>query len=497
MVDQNTPEKADIEDEMIGSPEDIKQNKSKQKRNMLLLLLFCALVGGGGFIYISEPTPQTDKQTQTDLDRRLALATGTQKHPSLAGRRDYGKDFADKVEGEVSGVKGSVESVEGEVSTNRQQLNKLSADLGKFLQMYEQDKLDRQTLDENLAITLATNAQEIQRLSNSNRNNGFPPDVSDTSDKGEPSREDDAQHSRKNREQQRSEPKLRKIERSVFKLDATSTQVKKIKSMFTDEYLPAGSYAQGRIIMGAKTSAAVDAQSDPRPILIRLNSVARGPVGEDGRHAETDVNGCTVTASAYGDISSEQGHAKLQEMTCTVGEGEVKTTRVYGYIGHKGMYGVHSKVVMREGDLAERAFWAGMLANGGQAANMLIGETSQSALGNVKTVGGPSDAALSLLTGGVEKTSQELGRYYMKRLEQIQPVLPLKAGTDVVVVFMKGTNLDGSEPINIANNEKKRIPLDAPGSDIAPDNINQQLIQLLKQQQPQDATKTNWNNELY
>lgn len=495
----DVPYNDDQTEDVVSTPEDIKKEKRKKSRNMGLLFLLCAVVGGGGFIYISEPQPQNAAQIKSNLDKRLQAAAGSKQHPAITGRRNYVEDFATKVTTEVGNVESKVGQVENQTSKVERDLATLQKNFGLFLEQYQAELQQRRERDEDLQVVLEGQQNALNDLeSNQLQNNGLPPAITTTPQStpvdpyAGPNWQDDAKAT-----PQPPPPTTKpvELERTVFTLSKRSTKVGS-KTMSSDNYLPPGSYAEGRIIMGAKTSAAVDAQSDPRPILIRINSKARGPVSKNGEHTETDIEGCTVTASAYGDISSEQGHAKLQEMACTLDTGEIRTTRVYGYIGYKGMYGVHSKVIMREGDLVKNAFWAGMLSKGGEAANTLIGETSSSAHGIVKTTGGAGDAALELLSGGLENTSDELGRYYMKRLEQIQPVIPLKAGTDVVVVFMKGTDLDGVE-VKPKTEDKQRIPLDAEGSDVSANNINMQLLNLIKQNQRPDATKTNWNNELY
>lgn len=498
-----TPVEEHDDNEAIAEPENQKALRKQKNRNMLILLLVCAIVGGGGFIYVSRPAPVEKQQELSDLERRLSQAAGAKKHPSLAGRRNYNQDFAQKVTGEVQGIESQVGQFQNDVQTINDTILQVQTNFGQFLEQYQADMEQRQRRDEDLRITLDAQAQAVagvqQQLDASQNERsvlgGFPANQTPKVKKKGTDIPDDSGSQPGGTPGGSRQDQLRTIERYEFKLSPRKS-TRQIKTRTTDNYLPAGSYAEGRIIMGAKTSAAVDAQSDPRPILIRVNSVARGP-RMNGDHTETDITGCTITASAYGDVSSEQGHAKLQQMTCPVGPDEVKTTKVYGYIGYRGMYGVHSKVIMREGDLAERALWAGMLASSGDAATTAIGTTSSSALGNVKTVDGLKDAAGTVLAGGLEQTGDTLSRYYIKRLEQIQPVIPLRAGTDVQIVFMKGVSLDGTEDEQSAT-QTTRIPLDDPNSDVNPTNVNQQILQAIQHNQlRQEPTKTNWNNELY
>lgn len=491
-IEENTSHSE--QDEIVVGPENTRKHRSKKNRNMLILLAFCAVVGGGGAIYLTQPKEVTANQASTDLDKRLEKASGQKVHPSLANRRDYGQDFASKVEGEVGGIKNEVKSVDGKVDGFNQQVTEFRTQFAQFLEMYQQDKDQRQLRDEDLQAVLDAQAQAQLDLENRlNDRQGFPAPV----------QQPKAQTTTTTTNTTPATPQgsSRGVERTEFTLTPINLS-QKVKHRSTDRFIPAGSYAEGRIIMGAKTSAAVDAQSDPRPILIRVTGMAQGPI-VNGQHTETDTVGCTITASAYGDISSEQGHAKLQEMSCAISKTESKTVRVYGYIGHRGSYGVHSEVVMREGDLAQRAFWAGMLANTGDSLGLLVGETSKSAVGTVNTASGIKDAGLNMFTGGMDEAGTQLSSYYIKRLEQIQPIIPLKAGTPITIVFMKEVALEGddtpqAQPQAVAsNNTRQRIPLDANSSDISPDNINQQVMSILQKHTNPAPNKTNWNNELY
>ncbi|HDY7776785.1 TPA: hypothetical protein RQK14_003650 [Vibrio vulnificus] len=484
-------------EEAVSGPEDIQKQRSKKNRNMLFLFLFCLLVGGGGAVYLTMPKETTSEEASSDLDRRLEKSAGQKVHPSLAGRRNYGEDYAQKVEGEVDGIAKNVSQTQNTLGSTRKELNTLEQNFATFLEQYERDKEERRQRDADLKVALEAQAQAQTDIQNQLTGKaGFPQPVTPIGTSTQQSSIGNNGRSNVPRTPPPPPPPPKDVERSEFQLQPISKS-RAVNHRNSSQFIPAGAYAPGRIIIGAKTSAAVDAQSDPRPITIRLRGLAKGP-RFNGQHTETDLDGCTVTAQAYGDISSEQGHAKLNEMSCATGPNEFKTVKVYGYIAHKGSYGVHSEVIMREGDLAQRAFWAGMLANTGESFGLLVGEESKSAVGTVKTAGGAKDAALNLFTGGLEQSSAQLSSYYIKRLEQIQSIIPLKAGTPVDVVFMKEVSLDTIEAQTAPTSaERQRIPLDGNNSDVAPNTINQQVLNLLQSRMNDAPNKTNWNNEFY
>ena len=121
---------------------------------------------------------------------------------------------------------------------------------------------------------------------------------------------------------------------------------------------------------GRRRLAGVSSKGDPRPVLFRVTGPAwtAAPSGSGAGTALTvDIAGCTVTAAAHGDLSSEKVYARLRTMTCAVpGRGAVIETEVAGFVAGSGKTGVRGPVVSREGARVENAFLAGMVSGIGQ-----------------------------------------------------------------------------------------------------------------------------------
>ena len=221
----------------------------------------------------------------------------------------------------------------------------------------------------------------------------------------------------------------------------------------TAAYVPAGSYAEAVVIAGADASAAVQSQGDPRPVLLRLTSPAYG-AAVNGLAAETDIEGCTVTGAAYGDLSSEKVYVRLQTMACA-GEnaGTVVETPVSGYVAGGGAAGVRGAVVSREGALVEKAFYAGVFSGFGQSATQAFSPQAVLGGGGAATVAntGIEDIGRAGLGSGIGTAGQQVSDYLIRRAEQYQPVIQLAAGTPVTVVFIEGSWLDGRTVVNGAD----------------------------------------------
>ena len=215
-------------------------------------------------------------------------------------------------------------------------------------------------------------------------------------------------------------------------------------------WLPAGAYAEAVVLAGVDASVGVASQGDPRPVLLRLTGKARSAAA-DGEAMEADVEGCTLTGAAYGDLSSEKVYVRLQTMTCAGPEaGSVIETKVSGFVAGGGKAGVRGPVVSREGALVEKAFLAGLVSGAGEtAANVLQAPAGTAGGENAASL---SDLGRAGLGAGAGSAGRRVADYLIRRAEQYQPVIQLQTGTRVTVVFIEGARIDGREEKKSNNN---------------------------------------------
>lgn len=210
-----------------------------------------------------------------------------------------------------------------------------------------------------------------------------------------------------------------------------------------DTYVPAGTFAKAVMIGGADASAAVNAQSNPSPMLFRIVEEGTLP-----NHEKSHLKDCVVTAAVVGDISSERGLIRLESLSCTFPSKEIVDQSVEGTIfGSEGKNGVRGRPVWREGALLQRAFAAGALSGISEGISQTYTSNSISPQGNVATID-PSKVAQVGLGKGVGKAMDKLADYNIQRAEQYHPVIQLSAGAVVDVVFLKGFFLDGKKHEN-------------------------------------------------
>ena len=221
-------------------------------------------------------------------------------------------------------------------------------------------------------------------------------------------------------------------------------------------WLPAGSHATAVVIAGVDASAGVVSQGDPRPVLLRVTGRA-WTAAEDGEAQSVDLAGCTITGAAHGELSSEKVYVRLQTLTCAGPEpGTVVETAVAGFVAGTGKAGVRGPVVSREGALVERAFLAGLVSGAGQGVATAFSPAAIATGGNRAAVAntGMADIGRAGIGAGAGSAGSRVSDYLIRRAEQYQPVIQLRAGTEVTVVFLEGTRLDGRPVPNPVRSEQ-------------------------------------------
>ena len=220
-------------------------------------------------------------------------------------------------------------------------------------------------------------------------------------------------------------------------------------------WLPAGSHAEAVVIAGVDASAGVVAQGDPRPVLLRITGSA-WTAAEEGLAQSVDLDGCTLTGAAFGELSSEKIYVRLQTLTCSGQRpGTVIETAVAGFVAGAGKAGVRGPVVSREGALVQQAFLAGLVSGAGQGLSSAYTPQAFVTGSNSAAVANTSleDIGRAGLGSGAGSAGRRVSDYLIRRAEQYQPVIQLQAGTAVTVVFLEGTRLDGRPESTITENE--------------------------------------------
>lgn len=231
------------------------------------------------------------------------------------------------------------------------------------------------------------------------------------------------------------------IKKLMLSLSESKKPAKSAKTVL--ETIPAGAFAQAVMLSGMDASSAMNAASNPIPLLLRLIKPGTLP-----RYFESDVKDCHCTASGYGDISSERIHVRLEKLSCIErATGEIVSTEVAGYIaGPDGREGVRGTIVSKEGSYLTRGALGGLFSGLSKVAS----PHNRQAMANPFGLGQsqpPSNKELfqsGFLEGG-GSALDKLSQYYINRAEQLQPVIQVPGGQVVDIVFTEEAHMGQSE----------------------------------------------------
>lgn len=239
------------------------------------------------------------------------------------------------------------------------------------------------------------------------------------------------------------------------KISLMSGKAKTLKTV--DNTIPAGAFAQGMLLGGVDASTSIQASGDPRPILLRLTHKGTLP-----RRFHSDLEGCHALAAAYGDISSERVFMRLEKLSCVERKtGEVIDVAINGYVaGEDGRAGVRGLVVDRAGESMRQAMVGGFFSSVGKflgqakAPVLFSPATGLSQTPQLDAADIFKQSAASGMGGALDKYAD----FYIKRAEQMQPVIQVAAGRQVDLVFTKGLDFADShlrQSLSHINDQKR------------------------------------------
>jgi conjugal transfer pilus assembly protein TraB len=212
-------------------------------------------------------------------------------------------------------------------------------------------------------------------------------------------------------------------------------------------YVPSGTFAKAVVLGGVDADASVDGQNRNNGVLLfKIISPGTLPNGK-----RSDLQGCFVTASAYGDISSERAFITLDKLSCAQNNRPIIDKSVTGWAFFGGKVGIKGIPLMRDGKVVQWAGISGALSGVAQAAQYAQSVQSFGAFGGATSVVPSSKIGAFSGYGGASKAAEKLSEYYIKRAEQYHPVIQIGAGNKVNIVFKDGFYLDNEPTEKPAN----------------------------------------------
>lgn len=221
-----------------------------------------------------------------------------------------------------------------------------------------------------------------------------------------------------------------------------------------ETYLPSGSYIKAVCLSGIAASTAVNAQSNPEPLKLRLVDDGNLPRGFKSR-----VKDAFVWANCYGDISSERAKCRLHSMSWVEPDGSIVEKKLEGWVfGEDGRMGLRGEIVDRAGDRVREAVLAGMVSSVADFFKMQSERSVYpvSSFGQTNALG-TKDALTAAGASGVGGGLSEIAKYSIKRAEQMQPVILVSSGRLVDISLLSGVDLSPlvEEPMKVVGNTQE------------------------------------------
>ncbi|MCP3848687.1 MAG: hypothetical protein GY694_00410 [Gammaproteobacteria bacterium] len=201
----------------------------------------------------------------------------------------------------------------------------------------------------------------------------------------------------------------------------------------SSEYIPEGSFLSGNLLVGIVASTAMSAPENPTPVVIKLTG--RGDLDKRIWKRGKD---CRITASCYGEASSERVMVRLERLTCKVGKNWVHTD-IFGYVaGSDGKPGIKGTLISIGQKHLKNAALGGFISGISSAAKGEQGlAVSSGGLLSTK-----SQTGMDILKQGgfhgVSNVGEKLADYALKRADSLSDVLVVPAGVKVNPMIMRG-----------------------------------------------------------
>lgn len=217
--------------------------------------------------------------------------------------------------------------------------------------------------------------------------------------------------------------------------------------------IPAGTVVKCLLVSSADCSVGISVSSDPNTVLLQPITNGKLP-----KKVQVALKGSRILGTAVGDIASERVRIRTERLTLMQGSsGDFVETSIAGFVsGEDGKEGLRGTVVDRSGAIISRAAFASFLQGVGSSVQATLNNQT---IEKVSRVGGTQsildvDTFRNAGIGGANTALNKLAEYYIKRAEQLQPVIQIQAGRIVDVVFLKSVKL-GEKNIQKTIEEEK------------------------------------------
>ncbi len=219
--------------------------------------------------------------------------------------------------------------------------------------------------------------------------------------------------------------------------DSGSGAVSQQKKVSKESFISDGSFVRVVMVTGVDAPTGGQAQNDPLPVLFETVGKLDMP-----NNYKMNIKGCRFLGYAWGSLSTERVNARIESGSCIVNGQTVKINVKGTLIGEDGKPGIRGKVVSKQGQALSAAALASALEAIGGLYGNTTGTTTMGALGVQRTVSG-KDIQNSAVGGGVSGAAEKLSEFYLRRADELFPIVEVHAGRAVEILVTKGAIVEG------------------------------------------------------
>ena len=203
-------------------------------------------------------------------------------------------------------------------------------------------------------------------------------------------------------------------------------------------FIPSGSFMKATLLNGIDAPTKGSARGEPYPVLMTVTDLTFLP-----NRYRADLKECLVIGAGYGVLSDERAYIRMETLSCVRKDGQVIDVGLKGHVvGEDGKLGMRGRMVSKQGQQIAMAALAGTLSSFGQALRPSDRITIDLGGDTIDRDEVPFGEGLRDVAGrGIGSAMNKVAEYYLKRADEMYPIIEIDAGRQVEIIVLKGQEL--------------------------------------------------------
>lgn len=199
--------------------------------------------------------------------------------------------------------------------------------------------------------------------------------------------------------------------------------------------------SKGLLVTGVEAPTYADGTANPKPVLVKFTSSLL-----TANDARINIKGCNGLGSAIGNMNSKRAEITITRLNCVVeknGKTYKISEKVQGYIiGEDGSFGLAGRLVDSGAKMVMRQIQVGFLQGVSQAFQAAAQPpVTINSFGSSTTLPSAKQAGQIGLANGANTGLNSLVEYYKTMMNGVYPVISVRGGRNVGILWQGGESL--------------------------------------------------------